>query len=195
MPHIDVADSALLIIDAQPDFYPPTRADVDHEAKERALDRMAWVTGVASGVSVAVIVTEEDPATNGVTAPQISQYLPAHVRVFSKDVFGAADNPDIANALAALERQCIVIVGMETDVCVMHTALSLRERGYRAVVVFDATFSAAAAHGYGLARLRQEGVELVSAKELYYEWLRDLPSVRAFDAAHPELTSPPGFSL
>jgi len=56
-------------------------------------------------------------------------------------------------------------------------------------------FSAAAAHGYGLARVRQEGFELLSAKELYYEWLRDLTSVRAFDAAHPELASPPGFSL
>ena len=40
-----------------------------------------------------------------------------------------------------------------------------------------------------------EGVELLSAKELYYEWLRDLPSVRAFDAAHPDLATPPGFSL
>ena len=40
-----------------------------------------------------------------------------------------------------------------------------------------------------------EGVELMSAKELYYEWLRDLPTVRAFDAAHPDLASPPGFSL
>ncbi|MEI6374488.1 MAG: isochorismatase family protein [Actinomycetes bacterium] len=195
MPHIDVADSALLIIDAQPDFYPPTRADVDHEAKERALDRMGWVTGVAAGLKVPIVVTEEDSATNGTTAPQITRYLSLEVSAFSKNVFGAADNPDIANALATLARPCIVIIGMETDVCVMHTALSLRERGYRAVVVFDAVFSAAAAHGYGLARLRQEGVELVSAKELYYEWLRDLPSVRAFDAAHPELTSPPGFSL
>ncbi len=195
MPHIDVADSALLIIDAQPGFYPSTRTDVDHEAKERALDRIGWVTGVASAVGVPIVVTEEDSATNGVTAPQISQYLSAETPVFSKEVFGAADNPDIAHALAALDRRCIVIVGMETDVCVMHTALSVRERGYRAVVVFDATFSASAAHGYGLARLRQEGVELVSAKELYYEWLRDLASVRAFDSAHPELTSPPGFSL
>ena len=41
----------------------------------------------------------------------------------------------------------------------------------------------------------QRGIELISAKELYYEWLRDLPSVRAFDAAHPDLATPPGFSL
>jgi hypothetical protein len=65
----------------------------------------------------------------------------------------------------------------------------------RTVVVDDAVYSAGAGHANGVARLRAEGVELMSAKELYYEWLRDLPSVRAFDAAHPHLATPPGFSL
>ena len=63
------------------------------------------------------------------------------------------------------------------------------------VVIHDAVFSAGTAHSNGLARLRQEGVELISAKELYYEWLRDLSTVHAFDAAHPDLATPPGFSL
>ena len=50
-------------------------------------------------------------------------------------------------------------------------------------------------HANGLTRLRWEGVEMLSAKELYYEWLRDLPTVRALNAKHPELVDPPGFSL
>jgi nicotinamidase-related amidase len=89
----------------------------------------------------------------------------------------------------------VVLVGMETDVCVTHSALGFVEQGRRVVVIHDAVFSAGVSHGHGLARLRQEGIELMSAKELYYEWLRDLPTVLAFDAAHPDLASPPGFSL
>jgi len=84
---------------------------------------------------------------------------------------------------------------METDVCVAHTAIGAVERGLRPVIVHDAVFSAGEGHANGLARLSAEGIERLSAKELYYEWLRDLPSVRAFDAAHPELATPPGFSL
>ncbi len=47
----------------------------------------------------------------------------------------------------------------------------------------------------GLRRLEQEGIILMSAKQVYYEWLRTLAAVRAFDAAHPDLANPPGFSL
>lgn len=114
MPHLDVADSVLVVIDAQPGFYGPSRHDVD-----RGL---------------------------------------------------------FASALA-------------------HSAIGWREHGVRTIVVHDAVYSAGAGHVNGLARLRAEGVELLSSKELYYEWLRDLPSVRAFDAAHPHLATPPGFSL
>ena len=36
---------------------------------------------------------------------------------------------------------------------------------------------------------------MLSAKEVYYEWLRDLLTERAFNAKHPELVDPPGFSI
>ena len=195
MPHLDIDDSLLLVIDAQDGFYPQSRADVDQAAKNAALARAGWVCGVAVALSVPVIVMEEDPARNGRTAEQVSRWLPGGAPVFTKTVFGAFGNPDIADAVAATGRGTIVIVGMETDVCVAHTAIGAAERGLRPVIVHDAVFSAGDGHGNGIARLAVEGIERLSAKELYYDWLRDLPSVRAFDAAHPQLATPPGFSL
>jgi nicotinamidase-related amidase len=195
MPRINAADSVLLVVDSQDGFYPATRTDVDHGEKHAALDRVGWVCGVAAAIGVPVVVTEEDAEHNGPTAPQVSDHLPPSTPVFDKHVFGAADQPDIRDAVSGTGRSVVVLVGMETDVCVTHSALGFVERGHRAVVVHDAVFSAGASHDHGLARLRQEGIELISAKELYYEWLRDLPSVRAFDAAHPDLAVPPGFSL
>jgi nicotinamidase-related amidase len=115
--------------------------------------------------------------------------------VLVKQVFGADANPDIDAAVRRHGRAAVVLVGLETDVCVAHSAIGWREQGVRTIVVHDAVYSAGAGHVNGLSRLRSEGVELLSAKELYYEWLRDLPSVRAFDAAHPHLATPPGFSL
>ena len=195
MPHLDAADSVLVVIDAQPGFYPPARSDVDRGLFASALDRSAWVAGVAAALDVPVVLTEEDAATNGPTAEPIARVLPSGAPVLVKQVFGADANPEIDTAVRRHRRGSVVLVGLETDVCVAHSAIGWRTAGLRVVVVHDAVYSAGAGHVNGLARLRAEGVELVSAKELYYEWLRDLPTVRAFDAAHPELATPPGFSL
>jgi hypothetical protein len=43
--------------------------------------------------------------------------------------------------------------------------------------------------------MRDAGATLVHAKGVYYEWVRTLEAARAFEAAHPDLATPPGFSL
>jgi hypothetical protein len=69
------------------------------------------------------------------------------------------------------------------------------EGGYHVAAVSDALFSPGTAHRHGLERLRAEGVQLLSAKELFYDWARSLADVRALVRAYPELETPPGFSL
>jgi nicotinamidase-related amidase len=188
-------DSALLVIDTQEGFYGPERGDVDRPAFELAVARVAWIAGLARALEVPVVVTEEDPETNGPTAPSVLARLPASAAVLVKPVFAAADNPAIRAAVDAAGRHTIVAVGLETDVCVAHSAISLMERGYHVAAVSDALFSPGAAHRHGLDRLRAEGVQLLSAKELFYDWARSLTDVRALVRAYPELETPPGFSL
>jgi nicotinamidase-related amidase len=188
-------DSALLVIDAQPGFYGDERGDVDRAAFELILARVAWVSGLARVLEIPVVVTEEDAETNGPTAPGVLARLPATATVLAKPVFAAGDNPPIRAALDATQRHTVVTVGLETDVCVAHSAISLKERGYHVAAVTDALFSPGAAHAHGLARLRSEGVQLVSAKELFYDWARTLADVRVLIRAYPELEAPPGFSL
>ena len=88
-----------------------------------------------------------------------------------------------------------MLIGLETDVCVAHSALGLKDLGQRVVAVHDAVFSPGAAHANGLGRLDRAGVELVSAKELAYDWLRTLTGVREFFRDNQDLADPPGFSL
>jgi nicotinamidase-related amidase len=189
------ADSALLVIDTQEGFYGEQRADVDREAFELAVARVAWIAGLARALEVPVVVTEEDPETNGATAPSVLARLPASAAVLVKPVFAAGDNPPIRAALEATGRHTVVAVGLETDVCVVQSAISLLERGYHVAAVSDALFSPGEAHAHGLDRLRAEGVQLLSAKELFYDWARSLADARAIVRAYPELESPPGFSL
>jgi nicotinamidase-related amidase len=188
-------DSALLVIDTQEGFYRDERSDVDRAAFALFVARVAWVAGLARALAIPAVVTEEDPEANGPTAPSVLARLPAGAPILTKPVFAAADNPPIRAALEATGRHTVVAVGLETDVCVVHSAVSLIERGYRVAAVTDAIFSPGAAHGHGLDRLRAEGVQLLSAKELFYDWARALADVRALVLAYPELETPPGFSI
>jgi nicotinamidase-related amidase len=188
-------DSALLVIDTQEGFYGDERSDVDRAAFELFVARVAWVSGLARALEIPVVVTEEDPETNGPTAPSVLARLPAGVPVLTKPVFAAGDNPVILAAIEATERRTVVAVGLETDVCVAHSAVSLIERGHHVAAVTDAIFSPGAAHTHGLDRLRAEGVQLLSAKELFFDWARSVADARALVRAYPELDTPPGFSL
>jgi nicotinamidase-related amidase len=188
-------DSVLLVIDTQDGFYPEERGDVDRPAFELFVTRVAWVAGLARILEVPAVVTEEDPETNGPTSPTVQARLPTSATVLVKPVFAAGDNPPIRAALEATGRHTVVAVGLETDVCVAHSAISLMERGYHVAAVGDALFSPGAAHAHGLERLRAEGVQLLSAKELFYDWARTLADVRALVRAYPELETPPGFAL
>jgi nicotinamidase-related amidase len=195
MPLIDVKQSMLLVIDAQQDFYPARRVDVDRAALDEMFRRAAWVTAMAARLGVEVVVTEEDAAVNGATADVIRDLLPDGAPVLAKWTFGATGNPEILAAIEAADASTAVLVGLETDVCVAHSALGLQELGKRVVAVHDALFSPAAAHANGLGRMERAGVEMVSAKELAYDWLRTVTGVREFFRANPDLADPPGFSL
>ncbi|MDP2349700.1 MAG: isochorismatase family protein [Chloroflexota bacterium] len=157
--------------------------------------RIAWLAGVATALGIPVLVTEEDPVRNGPTAPEILARVPASTTAIVKPVFGLSDTPEILAAVEALGRRTVALAGFETDVCVTHSALGLLDRGYRVAVVTDATGSPGEMHELGLRRMRDAGATLVHAKGVYYEWVRTVEAARAFEAANPDLTDPPGFSL
>jgi nicotinamidase-related amidase len=190
---IDRADSLLLVIDAQAGFGGSTEATAREAARSRAV--AAWLVGVAAALGVPIIATEEDPAANGPTDPSIESRLPAGTPVFPKAVFGLADEPEILAAVESTGRRTAILVGAETDVCVAQSAVGLADRGFRVVVVADATFSPGEMHDHGLAHMRESGVEVRHAKGVYYEWVRTLTEARAFQADHPDLARPPGFEL
>jgi len=193
MPLLERDDSVLIVIDAQSGF--SGADDADREAAERSRAVAAWLAGVATVLGIPAVVTEEDAAANGPTDPAIAAALPDGTPVFDKAVFGLTGEPAIVTALDALDRRTAVLVGAETDVCVAHSAIGLQDLGWGVVVVSDATFSPGAMHERGLDQLRDAGIAVRHAKGVYYDWVRTLATARAFESEHPELASPPGFSL
>jgi nicotinamidase-related amidase len=165
---IDADDSVLIVIDVQDTFLTKLAAD----ARGPLVDRVRRLTVVARWLGIPIVVTAEDiPALGGV-APAVAELLPPGAIVHNKLVFGLAADPAILAAVQATGRGTAILVGLETDVCVAHSALGLAECGFQVAVVADATGSPGPAHAAGLDRLRDAGIALLGAKGLYYEWLR-----------------------
>lgn len=193
MPLIDRDDSLLVVIDLQPRFWSDRLGKEDAAEVSWAAARAAWLAGAATALDVPAILTEESPERNGPTAAGVLLAVGRRAPVFTKPVFGVAACPDIMAAIEATGRKTAVLCGFETDVCVTHSAVGLAEAGYRVVVAADAVHSPAGAQAFGLARLRDLGVELVHCKGIYYDWVRALEDALAFQGEHPDLAEPPGF--
>jgi nicotinamidase-related amidase len=183
---IDAADSVLCVIDAQPAFVQRLP-----EQDQRALvGRIAWLCALASKLHVPIIATEEEPERNGTTVEAIARRLPPGTPVFPKPIFGVAAVPEILDTLESIERNTFVLAGLETDVCVSHSALGLIERGHRVAVVRDAVASPGESHHHGLERMRDAGAVVVGTKGLYYEWVRDVASASRMSHALADVERP-----
>ena len=140
-----------------------------------------------------LVVTAEDIPNNGSLSGEIAGLLPPGTRIYNKMTFGLAAQADILQAVRGTGRKTAVLIGYETDVCVAHSALGLMDLGYRVAVVADATGSPGAAHRIGLERIRSAGGIIVSAKSLYYEWVRTVEKAMEFEALG--LETPEGMVL
>ena len=189
---LDADDSVLCVIDVQPHFVGKL-AETDGGAP--FLQRVIWVAALANALNVPIVVTEEEPDGNGATLPEIVERLPDPTPRYEKPTFGLADVSEIMAAVEATARNTAVLVGMETDVCVAHSALALLDRNYRVVVVRDAVLSPGDAHTDGIERMRAAGVTLIGVKGLFYEWVRTVDFARKLDDHMASVPVPDGLTL
>ena len=181
-------DCALVLVDVQEGFL----ARLPQGIRDGVAGRIAFLVHGAAFCGIPVVATVETPADWGGLPPELAAAI-GDAPVIDKVVFGLADDPLAGPAVRGLRRGTIVLVGMETDVCVAQSALGLLDQGLRVVVVEDAVASPGN-HTPGLDRMRRAGAIPLSTKQLHYEWMRTVARSRAFTDAHPGL-EPPGVVL
>jgi len=183
MPLVDRDDSVLIVVDAQEGFFG------ESDEARGTLARLTWLARVASKFGVPAVLTEEEPGRNGPVEAPLTELFPDSPPLV-KPTFGLTGTPEIVDRIDATGRGTAVMVGFETDVCVAQSAIGLRQRGLRVVVVEDAVWSPGEMHDRGLRRMAAEGVELNHCKGLAYEWARTVDLARS--ALHaPEVGEPP----
>ncbi len=162
---ISAESSSLLVVDVQDKL-------LHHvHGWQALLQNVIWLVRVARKIGVPVMATEQYPKGLGHTSIELTRELPAGATA-EKVHFSCA----AAHCLPALpggERAHVVICGMESHVCVMQTAIELKESGKDVFVVGDSVGSRSPADkAFALDRMRDHGIEIVSREMVAFEWLR-----------------------
>ena len=173
---LNANDSVFIVVDVQDRFL----ERLDKEVSEQVIENICWLVKVADWLDIPMLVTAEEIEAVGPTNARVRGCIPDASEDLDKVVFDLAGQADILKRINGTGRKTAVLAGLETDVCVLHSAIGLAGKGYRVAVVADACASPQAGHEHGLARLRDAGIVLVSTKGLFFEWVRDLEVCHEF---------------
>ena len=138
MDRLNPQASLLLVVDVQERL-----AAAMPQARMDALFKNAGVLlEAAARLGVPVVASEQYPKGLGPTCAPIASRLAAMgVTPVEKTTFDACGEPGVARAIAQAAPRAVVVVGMETHVCVFQTARELARRGIEVHVVADAVSS------------------------------------------------------
>lgn len=122
---LDPTTVQLLVIDVQEKLF----AAMPEAARARTARSIDNLLFVGNELGVPITITEQYPQGLGPTLPQLRIREP-----FQKMHFSAMAEPEFAQHL---HRRRVVVVGMETHICVALTVADLREHQYEVAVVAD----------------------------------------------------------
>ena len=159
-------DCLVLIIDLQEKFLPFLKHS------DRVLQSTNLVIAVANELRIPMMVTEHNPRRIGPTVPELAVNL-KNVPNFSKDIFSCFGDAEIKKAIQA-HRQLknILLVGCETHICIMQTAIDALTLGYNVHVAANGVGSRKEMDWRaGLDRMARCGAVVTTAEMMAYELL------------------------
>jgi nicotinamidase-related amidase len=159
-------DSILLLVDVQEKLTPPVLN------KEIFLARCEWLLKLATKMGVPIMVSEQYPKGLGSTLEQFKPYY-SKQECIEKIHFSCMQEPNYTQKLREFNKSQLIVIGIEAHVCVLQTAMDLKGEGFEIYIVVDAVSSRSELDlKYALKRMKQEGIHLVTAEMVFFEWLR-----------------------
>jgi hypothetical protein len=159
-------NTAGLIIDIQERLFP-----VMWE-KEKFLKNCRILIQGLNELGISTIVTQQYTKGLGETVEGIKSSLP-DFQYIEKREFSCCDEPSVTGRLKLLNSRNVLLCGIESHVCVLQTAIDLKEQGFTPVVVMDCV-SSRTPESIEIAkeRFRFEGVMMTSVESILFELTR-----------------------
>ena len=162
---MDRDDTALVVIDLQEKFLP-----VIHNIKE-VISNAEKVIKIFKILKMPIMITEQYPKGLGKTVESISNLI--ETEPIEKISFSCFGEERFLESIGRYNMKNLVLVGIESHVCVSNTAIDAIKRGYVPYVVVDATSSRKKIdYEISLKRMVQEDIYLTTTEILPFQILK-----------------------
>ena len=161
-------DSFVLIIDIQEKLL-NAAFNMEKVAKNSEI-----IAKTAEALDIPVFVTEQYPKGLGPTVGTISEHLNKDkTKYFEKTAFNALFDLNLLSELKQSGRTQVILLGIETHICVHQTAAALIDNGFEVHVVKDACVSRAVdEYLAGLSRMQDNGAHISTTEIVLFELLK-----------------------
>ncbi|HUV29720.1 MAG TPA: hydrolase [Acidobacteriota bacterium] len=158
-------DSVLVVIDVQGRL-----ATLMHR-KEEFFENLVKMIRGAQVLGIPILWNEQLPDKLGSTIPEIRDVLAGQAPLI-KSTFSCCGSDDFARQLGSLNRNQVLLVGMETHVCVYQTARDLLAKGYEVHLVADCVSSRTPENKkIGIDAIKDCGAGITSLEMALFEML------------------------
>ncbi|MBU3604032.1 isochorismatase family protein [Polynucleobacter sp. AP-Kaivos-20-H2] len=158
--------SVLILVDYQTRLLPSI-----HNG-ESVVDEALFLAKLTRILDIPIFGTEQNPEGLGPNDRRIRGCCDQTLLKFS---FDATKNGllELIQKVNPLNNQ-VVLAGCETHVCLMQTALGLREKSFEVAVIPEACGSRSPNDKMlGIARMQQQGIAMLSTEMIVFEWLQN----------------------
>jgi nicotinamidase-related amidase len=155
-----------LIIDFQERLFPAMNK------KEELLKNTKILIEGLQQLEISLLLTQQYTKGLGETIPEIKSAITSFEPI-EKRAFSCCDEQEVNQKLSDLKAKNIILCGIESHVCVLQTAVDLKEAGYNPIVVMDCV-SSRRPESIEIAkeRFRFEGIMMTSMESILFELTR-----------------------
>ena len=167
---IDSSNSSLLLIDVQTKLFPKIL-----EA-QRLENSILDCIKVFYTLNVPIFFSEQYPKGLGFTIDKVLEKLRTYKACkFEKTSFSCFPNSSKTNnAVQLLKTKQVILIGIETHICVLQTAIDLKNKGREVFVVFEAVGSRKIHDKeFAIKRMISNGIQVITFEMMLFELLRD----------------------
>lgn len=159
-------NTILLVIDIQERLFP-----VMYEKEVLLKNCITLIQGIQI-LKLPIVVTQQYTKGLGETVEAIKSEIP-HFSSIEKRDFSCCDECSFMEKIKELQAENIIICGIESHVCVLQSAVDLKQAGVNPVVVLDCISSRKEKDiQFAVERFRNENIIIASSESILFELTR-----------------------
>ncbi len=160
-------ETVAIVIDIQEKLFPHIH---EHDVLKKNTEIL--VDGLKA-LEIPMVVTEQYKKGLGETIEGIKEKV-ADCPAFEKKAFSCCDDaPFMGNLKERNDKKFVILFGIEAHICLMQTAIDLKENGFQPVIIEDCVGSRNPENKrIAINRMLQEGITVTSYESILFELCR-----------------------